>query len=864
MNPASEVQTPSWKLFWGERKPIALGLTCGSVFSALFPLVKSAFHIGRIWLKNPSNADGNALPAVVGVIVVVVLLIWPGPLFLRWCRSLRGGLCRGSFAVPFVAMFLTLGLRYRIPALWWHLTIPVVFALTTGCLYAAFARSRRVHIITDDSDEAKVSIEDAWPQRKSLAEHIASSILADGKATYAIYGGFGSGKSSMLNFVAAALNMGRDQSPIIVRFSGWLPGSQDNLADQLLHDIAAECSKRFYLPGLRRSALRLARALTTSIPHASGFAELIPQSTQNDAVNEFKSVLDNLPLRVVVLVDEIDRMRKEELFTLLKLIRGFYAHPRISFVCALERDHVEKLIREEFGSVDSTFYHKFFAESFTIPKLLGEFLESETHAALMSVFDRLDWFKGNEKARDAYSNQLRDHWRDIFVPLCTNAREINRLATSLRTQAWRLIDEVDPLDLTLVAALRHFAPDALDLIWSCGDVLCAHDLNGSINAPDRAYEAAVSSYLEREGKLFSGLGLREQVRRVRDLLFDGLEGVLDSRDADTNKRVSAKLRYFELNQAAARTRRLRSRSYFPAYFQDVLPGAIFPEKELSRVLEELRVSDEFKGTHLLLNELGKFAENGAKKLNFLDKLKDNATRVLDLDKCMWVANVLVSRSAGLDDPNQELEHRQITQFVANVSDELFLAGKLDLRLQFAQKCILAARSDGVAVRIFQWTAVGRTIVENITSAQRGVQPIARENLEAAYLSRMEDRYGPAIGLDRVDLNLSYWQAFGEWGRMLKKSPWARDEEMQWNFWKRYISSPENMSTFVHFALEPLLVYGQNLPQTPYAIDDFLPKEMIRDMARHNPPYDDPMALSCLREILGKDALPEPLNRKPAP
>jgi hypothetical protein len=74
------------------------------------------------------------------------------------------------------------------------------------------------------------------------------------------------------------------------------------------------------------------------------------------------------------------------------------------------------MIRDEFGEIDHTFSHKFFAESFQIPKLVDSFLESETHEALTAIFEGQGWFKDDNQAKAEYSAAIHQHWKLLFFP----------------------------------------------------------------------------------------------------------------------------------------------------------------------------------------------------------------------------------------------------------------------------------------------------------------------------------------------------------------------------------------------------------------------------------------------------------------
>lgn len=225
---------------------------------------------------------------------------------------------------------------------------------------------------------------------------------------------------------------------------------------------------------------------------------------------------------------------------------------------------------------------------------------------------------------------------------------------------------------------------------------------------------------------------------------------------------------------------------------------------------------------------------------------------------MWVSNVIVGLSCGLDDPLCDTEYLLIGRIVANVADELFLSGQAENRLLLLRKCILGARADGVAQRILALGVGNRPIPDGLVAASRGIKNAPREDLEKSFLDRMANSYGPDAHLDRIDLNFSYCLAFHDWGLTLEKSVWANDRDLQHKFWMWYITSPERMAQFTRYAVTPFLV-APNHWNPNISLDKILPKDDIRSLASRFPPYQDPLALSTLRELLGNEILPEPLS-----
>jgi hypothetical protein len=854
----------TWRQFfrrlWGERIPILGGLTLAAVICSLSPLVWRARVSAVQWMSERDHVNLGACVALIGVLATAAMLVWPGPATARWTKSWWRGVLPGSFALPAIGAIFVFDLGFILPFRVW-LSLAVLVALSVlMAVGLAIRRSIANEREDDAADEPRRRLTQAWPERRELAKRIANCVMEDGKPTYAVYGEFGSGKSSMLNFIEESLRQAPGRAPIIVRFNGWLPGSQENLADQLLGDIAAECGRTYFVPQLRRISSKIAKAVTKGIPHLDGLAEWLPQETQHDLIESLRQTLERIPVRVVVLVDEIDRMRKEELFLLFKLIRGFASLPRLSFVCALERHHVEKLIREEFGAIDHTFFHKFFADFYHLPKLFDSFLESEAHDGLVAVFERHGWFLSDSSDKAAFSDSIRRVWGNILAPICSNVRLVNRLISAVRAEAEPIIGEVDPIDLTMVAALRCFAPAMLDLLWRSGDTLCAQDSPTNVSEPNNAFAEGVASFLTAEAHLDLSESLLDHARVIRKFLFSGLDEIEGAGKSDARNWINLALRYFDANKQAAQTRRFRSIAYFPAYFHSAVPDAIYSERDLRRIFDELGRSDDSEIDLALRREFEGLECTELRRLNFLEKFSGRAVQMLDVERCAKAASTVVSLPGGVDGAFHEQEYDCAARLVISLSDELALAGRAGDCHSLLSNCIERAGPDGVAQKIFASGLGSRPIRDAVTAARRGVPRPSEDVLKSAFLRRMEKRYGSDVAVGHVDLNESYWLAFHDWGVSLKNSVWAARPDLQREFWERYISSAGRMAAFARYVIAPFLLNYPNISPS-ISFENVLTKDEMRTLARKFPPYEDEMAVAYIRDLLGADAILEPVGSR---
>lgn len=259
-----------WNVLKRRRQAILLGLAFGAAASAIVPQLVQHYQNLTHWLSNPGHFQKTAVIFLAGVIVASVLLLWLLPISVKWWRSWWASLKCGAFAVPAIAAFLILRLQLLLSPSHWCIASTVILVLGVSILFVSARQTKPPAPPGEHQEDPRVSLSEAWPQRRDLARQIARYIQEDGKPTYAIYGDFGSGKSSMLNFIEEALSLDPRHKLIIVRFNGWLPGSKENLADQLFSDIATECSKEFYVPHLRHAGRHSLLRSRTTVPAASG------------------------------------------------------------------------------------------------------------------------------------------------------------------------------------------------------------------------------------------------------------------------------------------------------------------------------------------------------------------------------------------------------------------------------------------------------------------------------------------------------------------------------------------------------------------------------------------------------------------
>jgi hypothetical protein len=88
-------------------------------------------------------------------------------------------------------------------------------------------------------------------------------------------------------------------------------------------------------------------------------------------------------------------MEKEEITTLLKVIRGIATLPNLSFVCAGSLETMVKIVEKDYE-----YFEKFFPEVIAVPEPDPAALRRTGAERLVAAFASCDWFETNIEAEE--------------------------------------------------------------------------------------------------------------------------------------------------------------------------------------------------------------------------------------------------------------------------------------------------------------------------------------------------------------------------------------------------------------------------------------------------------------------------------
>ena len=311
----------------------------------------------------------------------------------------------------------------------------------------------------DELDRSKV----AHYFADSLRELDASQGLVVG-----ILGPWGHGKSSFINLMKEQFEL--EPTLTVIDFNPWMYSGSEELVNFFFNEITAELkissNNQFAkVADWIAKYASILKPVSQLIPIAGAglLGETVANAVQGvaDTTNanlsasklraEISAELSKVEQPIVVVIDDIDRLSRNEIREIFKLVRLTANFPNIVYLLAFDRKIVEAALADYVIS-GRDYLEKIVQLSFDVPKISQLLLRTR-------VFSELDGIIAPVAKPVLDESRWRDVYWEILDPLFSNIRDVKRFATSCRATVQHLATEIDLVDLLAMEAIRVFRPE---------------------------------------------------------------------------------------------------------------------------------------------------------------------------------------------------------------------------------------------------------------------------------------------------------------------------------------------------------------------------------------------------------------------
>jgi hypothetical protein len=318
---------------------------------------------------------------------------------------------------------------------------------------------------------------------KPFAERLSKVLLnleAPNGYVIGLHGEWGSGKSTALNFVKAFLEKHNaevegDTAQIeIIDFRPWIVSGHQDLITSFFK-VLSERLPGAERPGWVNRNLRRVRGATDPVIDAVATLAIVADPTMgvaskatgkiasmslNHAIDRFleepslqtaydklHALLATKKKRFLVIIDDIDRLRRDEIRLIMQMVKTVGRLPNVVYLLSYDRDVVWDALDDGISAkrVGPNFGEKIVQQEVELPRPFQD--------DLLSALDTEIGFVTGESP-----NNTRWHYlvRDGIRRWIRQPRDVQRLANAVKFSWPALKGEVDPQDLLIMEAMRLF------------------------------------------------------------------------------------------------------------------------------------------------------------------------------------------------------------------------------------------------------------------------------------------------------------------------------------------------------------------------------------------------------------------------
>jgi hypothetical protein len=418
-------------------------------------------------------------------------------------------------------------------------------------------------------------------KRWQFAQRVAETIVNHrdpSSIAIGIYGAWGEGKTSVLNLIEERLES--EPNIIPVRFNPWSVDNEPAVVLAFFGTLAQALGKK--LPGRKEQLGKLLAAssslfmVTRVLPggiDASGLAKSLGERLSSTSIaarrKQIETILVEEKKRVVVLIDDIDRLDRAEIQLVFKLVKLSADFAFTAYVLAFDETMVAAALGEKYGEGTQEAGRSFLEKIVQVPLRLPQV----NRAVLYELCLEDVWSAFTDAGillTQAEQREFAQLFADGLGPRLRTPRMAKRYANALSFALPILKGEVNPIDVALIEGLRTFYPRLYESIRENPRVFLVQPW-GILSSPEQHQKTAraiMQAALEglTEGEI-------NAARSLLETLFPQLEAVLRHTPYFMQTRPEWSLQ-----------QRIASTSYFNRYFGYAVPEGELQDQDIQSFL----------------------------------------------------------------------------------------------------------------------------------------------------------------------------------------------------------------------------------------------------------------------------------------
>lgn len=474
--------------------------------------------------------------------------------------------------------------------------------------------------------------------RKDFAKNISDAILNfsdkdNSSLTIGLYGKWGSGKTSIINMITEKLES--KDNVIIFTFEPWIFSDTQQLISNFFKEFAKAVKHKDYADEAKKIGEELETYATFFEPMS-----LIPEPTVSfftlasskvfgtvgraskrwgelkskslsDTKLSIEKHLQKLNKKILIIVDDIDRLNNTEIRQIFQMIKVLGNFPNTIYLSSMDKEVVINALSEVQKGDGSEYLEKIINVPFMVPSISNEEIQK-------FLFMKLDEIIKDEDDESFDENYWGNIYHSGYKYFFKNIRDVVRYTNVLRFNYGVLKNKVNVVDLMASTALQVFEPKMFESIKANKDLFV-----GSL--PESQYGDAgkekITSFIKDSYENLQVLSQEAYLSLLKELF-------VKIKEAHSNTR------YVGASSKCRKDAKICSEEYFDTYFTMLLNEKGLSSHEIKGYIKNLTNEEKFKQDILRLNEQDKIT-------GFLEKLQDFTSTDIPKESFQPLINVLM-------------------------------------------------------------------------------------------------------------------------------------------------------------------------------------------------------------------------------
>jgi len=330
------------------------------------------------------------------------------------------------------------------------LTIIMVIAIILFCFRVLKTEKIDTIEITD-----KLSRE---PYAISIADQIIQNKRNSNSYAIGITGCWGDGKTVFMEFIKKELKNNNDC--IVLDFNPWYCSNPKTLVHDFFSSLQNELL--IYNPNIKNSFKTYAHLLTKFYDKNNSLETLldvfsVSSETLKDKFEEIRLAIKKIDKQIVICIDDLDRLDKEEIVETIRLIRNTANFDNTIFLVTYDKKYVVSALKSINDYATETYLEKIFQQEITLPAYNESYLRNELYE---KMYDKIG--PSVDKWFDQITREFS--YRQNFSFFFKNLRSVSQFVNSYYHPFNLIKSDVNESDFFFLFLLCYKFPEAHRLI----------------------------------------------------------------------------------------------------------------------------------------------------------------------------------------------------------------------------------------------------------------------------------------------------------------------------------------------------------------------------------------------------------------